>query len=91
MDDMKKDIKRSIKNYIYYTKKIANKDVEKSMKKIFQMTFNLSANNIKEYAESFTPLYLEVIEELNIQSQLDECILINQKRYNKNNNCNKVK
>ena len=78
--ELVKDMKRSIKNYIRYTKELNEKKHDKSMKQMFQMIFNLSANNLKEYAENFTPLYLEVIDELKIQSQLDECILINQKK-----------
>ena len=47
---------------------------------MFQMIFNLSAHNLKDFADNYTSTYLEVIEELKIQSQLDECILINQKK-----------
>ena len=84
--ELVKDMKRSIKNYIRYTKELNEKKHDKSMKQMFQMIFNLSANNLKEYADNYTPLYLEVIEELKIQSQLDECILINQKKQKGGNN-----
>ena len=50
------------------------------MKQMFQMIFNLSAHNLKDFADNYTPIYLEVIDGLKIQSQLDECILINQKK-----------
>jgi len=43
--ELVKDIKRSIKNYIRYTKKLNEKKYDKSMKQMFQMIFNLSANN----------------------------------------------
>ena len=78
--ELVKDIKRNIKNYIRYTKKLNEKKYDKSMKQMFQMIFNLSSNNLKEYSNNYTPLYLEVIDELKIQSQLDECILINQNK-----------
>ena len=35
---------------------------------------------LKDFADNYTPIYLEVIDGLKIQSQLDECILINQKK-----------
>ena len=78
--ELVKDIKRNIKNYIRYTKKLNEKKYDKSMKQMFQMIFNLSAHNLKDFADNYTPIYLEVIDGLKIQSQLDECILINQKK-----------
>ena len=79
--ELVKDIKRSIKNYILYTKKLNEKKYDKSMGKMFQMIFNLSASNLKDYADNYTSIYLEVIDDLKIQADLDNCILINQKKH----------
>ena len=45
--ELVKDMKRSIKNYIRYTKELNEKKHDKSMKQMFQMIFNLSAHNTK--------------------------------------------